>query len=197
MTFREPSVELQPPRLMMSKMNDEPLDRFAPERWLQPDARMKVCWRMQMDGDAAAPASAGDWLTLTSSVALQPPTPPQIINLFEQARACAAYGYFFYPLYALAVEHVVRVADAAVAAKCQMMSAPSSQTDRFVARIKWLAKHGAITDFSAERWHKLRAWRNELTHQTRPTTLTPAMVAPLFDSVARDIQALFSMNSAA
>lgn len=103
---------------------------------------------------------------------------------------------FFYPLYSLAVEQVMRVADAAVAAKCQMLAAPRSQTDRFATRIDWLAKHGGIADFSAERWHQLRAWRNELAHQTRPTILTPAMVAPLFDSIARDIQALFSTGSA-
>jgi hypothetical protein len=180
----------------MSKMNDEPLDRFVPERWLEPDVRMKLFWKMQMDSGAVVPASGSDWLSLTSMVAVQPPTPTRIINLFEQARACAAYGYFFYPLYSLAVEQVVRVADAAVAVKCEMLAAPRSQTDRFARRIDWLAKHGSIADFSAESWHHLRAWRNELTHQTRPTILTPAMVAPLFDSVARDIQALFSTGSA-
>jgi hypothetical protein len=179
----------------MRAMNDETIERFMPKRWLEPDERMKVFWKTRPDSGTVVPASADDWLSGMSAL-ISPPVPPPIINLFEQARACAAYGYFFYPLYSLAVEQVVRVADAAMTVKCKMMSAPKSQTSRFIERVDWLARHGGMADFDAQRWHHLRAWRNELTHQTRPTILTPAMVASLLDTVARDIQALFTVDPA-
>jgi hypothetical protein len=180
-----------PARYHARMADSEIIERFVPERWLEPDSRMKLFANIDLETGQVTATSAADWLRLTSIVSLHPPVPPNIINLFEQARACAVYGYFFYPLYALAVEHVVRVADAAVKSKCEQLAAPRKQARDFEDRIDWLAGQLGVPLFDKARWHMRRKWRNEVTHQTQRTILTPVSVGPIFNSIAEDIQALF------
>jgi hypothetical protein len=54
-------------------------------------------------------------------------TPKDIINLFEVARGCLLYGYFYYPLYTIGIENLYRVLEGAVSRKCKSLNAPTSK----------------------------------------------------------------------
>jgi hypothetical protein len=100
-------------------------ERFDPARWLHADARKGYLYTIENDSDLPRLTTADDWLRSFSAARLEPPVPTQITNMFEQARACAAYAFFFYPLYGLAVEHAVRTVDASVKVRCGEFSASS------------------------------------------------------------------------
>src|SRR5437016_11236368 len=107
-------------------MTDVTLDCFDTDRWLQPDARMELFLKLDLRSGSVTRSVADDWLKLWKRGSLDSPVPAQIINLFEQARACICYGYFFYPLYALGIEQLTRVADAAATVRCEQLGAPRS-----------------------------------------------------------------------
>lgn len=165
--------------------------RFDTDRWLMPDLRMEQFLTLNKLTGSARDSTADDWLRLWKRGHLDLPVPAQIIELFEQARACICYGYFFYPLYALGIEQLMRVADAAVAVRCEQLDAPKS-VHTLSQRINWLAKSNYTRGFDAQHWHRLRLFRNEATHHTRASVIPPAMAAPVLWNLAADIQALFA-----
>src|SRR5262249_39654732 len=68
--------------------------------------------------------SGHDWANHILKPALSGNVPIDVKELFEVARGAMLYGYFFYPLYALADEQLSRVAEAAITHKCLELSAP-------------------------------------------------------------------------
>jgi hypothetical protein len=174
-------------------MNNHEIDRCSPSRWLQPDPTLAVFQKLShVDGSVVA-MTAEDWFEVWQHATIDSPVPADIINLFEQARACLAYGYFFYPLYALGIEQLLRVADAALMVKCDALGA-SAKT--FEKRIDWLAARGDRPSFDPEHWHGLRKFRNESSHHSRRMLLTPATAMQFLGDVARAIEALFTPDAA-
>lgn len=173
-------------------MEDVKVDRFSPSRWLQPDPTLALFQKLShLDGSVAV-MTAEDWFEVWQHATIDSPVPVDIINLFEQARACLAYGYFFYPLYALGIEQLLRVADAALAVKCDALGAPAKT---FEKRIDWLAAHGDRPSFDPDHWHGLRKFRNETSHHSRRILLTPAAAMQLLGDVAIEIEALFTLEA--
>ena len=100
-------------------MNDSVLDRLTPARWLQPDPTLAVFVKLShVDGTVLA-MTPDDWSEVWRHSSIDAPVPRDIVRMFEQARACLAYGFFYYPLYALGIEQLLRVADAALGVKCE------------------------------------------------------------------------------
>ena len=131
-----------------------------------------------------------DWAALFLPPGLSATVPLHVAQLFEVARGCALYGFFFYPLYALALEKLWRAADVACSARFQADGGPQS-IRTFEGRINWLRDHGAFDAASAEQWHATRRRRNSASHPEFQQLALPGEVANLVRVVALQISALF------
>lgn len=98
-------------------------ERFTPDRWLQPDPTLSVFSKLDLATGTVEPMTAEDWFVVWRDAAVDSPVPTGIVHRVEQARACLAYGFFYYPLYALGVEQLLRVAEAALAVRSAELNA--------------------------------------------------------------------------
>ena len=104
------------------------------------------------------------------------------------------YGYFFYPLYTLAIEQLFRVGDAAVKHKCKALKAPLS-CKSFNCQIAWLAKNGVISADDSQWWHDIRVSRNAASHSERQHIAPPGLAIGYLEQVAQGINDLFVYGS--
>src|SRR2546423_7399041 len=93
------------------------------ENWLQPDPTSTIFVQLSHSDGSVSPMSGEDWAAQFLTPSLAATVPEELRKLFEVARGAMAYGYFFYPLYALAGEQLYRVAEAAVSEKYTRLGA--------------------------------------------------------------------------
>ena len=163
-------------------------ERFTPDRWLQPDPSLSVFSKMNLTTGTVEPMTAQDWFVVWRDAIVDPAVPPDIVNRIEQARACLAYGFFYY---ALGVEQLLRVAEAALTLRCETLNVPRNSRT-FEKRIDWFAGSGTIQNFDRDHWHVLRKVRNETTHGAHRMLLTPAAAKQLLHDVVAAITLLFA-----
>ena len=96
---------------------------LTPENWLVADPASTIFSKISHTDGTVTPMSGQEWLCLFRDPTLSKSVPKNVRTLFEVARGSLAYGYFFYPLYTLACEQLLRVAEAAVSEKCRMLRA--------------------------------------------------------------------------
>ena len=166
--------------------------RLSPDRWLQSDPKIPFVKFSTIDG-SPQPMTPEDWVPVWRDSALHAPVPVDIINRFEQARACIAYACFFYPLYGLGVGQLLRVADAALLVKCVQLHAPKN-IKTFEKRIDWVASMRAVAGFDAKYWHGLRHFRNEDVHERAATIVSPGAAQPFLRAISDEIQRLFERS---
>lgn len=65
--------------------------------------------------------TASDWAASILEPKLTDNVPIEVLKLFEVARGLMLYGYFFYPVYTLALEQLSRVAETSINHKCKEM----------------------------------------------------------------------------
>ena len=136
-----------------------------------------------------------DYLRYIFTPCLLEVVPDDVQALFEVARGAMAYGYFFYPLFTLAMEQLFRVAEAAVAYKCLDMGIPKSKS-RFKEKIVWLIDKGIIPKTDRGSWDSIRELRNMTSHPERQMILPPAMPIELLERTALLINSLFNSKRA-
>jgi hypothetical protein len=84
---------------------------------LEPEEILKEFVNLSSDGHLRSITSE-EWAQRILEPHLSLAVPPEIQRLFEVAQGAILYGYFFYPLYTLALEQVFRVVETAVSDKC-------------------------------------------------------------------------------
>ena len=104
-------------------MSDLRIKQLSVRNWLEPDAAVKFFVGASADGCTHELVGA-DWLEEVLDPKVEQQVPQEIRELFEVARGAMAYAYFFYPLYTLALEQLLRVADAAVLHRCRSTTHP-------------------------------------------------------------------------
>jgi hypothetical protein len=102
-----------------------------------------------------------------------------------------AYGIFFYPIYTIGIEQLLRVVESAVGYKCKGMGALSSE-GTFKKKIEWLIESGAIPKSQSVHWEGVRGLRNIASHPKMQSIYMPVEALKFIESVARDINTLFS-----
>ena len=162
---------------------------ITPSNWLEPDDVLKGFVRISPGGQSQ-PITGDDYLRDILRPRLLESVPTDVQALFEVARGAMAYGYFFYPLYTLAAQHLFRVAEAAVAHKCKALGAPKSRKT-FKKRISWLVDEGVIPSSEFIRWDAIRELRNAASHPERQSILTPGNAIGLLERIAVQINSLF------
>lgn len=154
------------------------------DNWLEPEDVAKLF--VEMNGISM---SGHDWANHILKPALAGNVSNDVKEMFEVARGAMLYGYFFYPLYALAGEQLSRVAEAAITHKCLELSAPKKL--RFEEKINWLAKQSVLSDEEKDYWHTIRKYRNEVSHPKFQNKLPPGAVLGLLINFVKRINLLF------
>lgn len=166
--------------------------RLTADNWLVPDrAWTSVVHGVSCDGEVHM-MTANQWMQSVLAFNLLERTPVEVRKLFEVARGCMVYGYFFYPMLTLGSEQLYRVAEAALDYKCQEMGRHKPR-ESFAGKIKWLESESVLSD--KERWDAIRHLRNEASHAKRQTVLAPGMVLGLLGSITAGINSLFCPSS--
>lgn len=160
------------------------------ENWLQPDETLRYFKKSRPNGQLDIVSGDG-YLEAALTPTLLKAVPENIQALFEVARGAVAYGYFFYPLYALAGEQLFRVAEAALKQRCKHLQVPRSKKT-FQDRINWLAESGIISDAEAARWQNIRHLRNKASHPTGQMISTPMDALGILATAAEEINSLFA-----
>ena len=164
--------------------------RITLKNWMLPDpASAALAMVSRLDG-SARPITPEDYVAPALQPQLYATVPEDVRDLYEVARGALAYGYFFYPLFTLATDQCLRVAEAAVDAKAQAFGCPK-KVKHFYDRIEWLVARGAISPADRESWHGLRELRNEGSHPRNQHIFTASIVFDMFRHVAARVNSLF------
>lgn len=171
-------------------MTESGSKEITPSNWLEPDRVLKGFVRISPNG-RSQPITSGEYLNHVLAPKLLESVPTEVQALFEVARGAMAYGYFFYPLYTLGAEQLFRVAEAAVAYKCEALGVPKLERT-FKKKITWLVGHGTIPEPELNRWQACRKLRNVASHPDRQSILTPWDAISILEGIAEQINSVFS-----
>jgi hypothetical protein len=117
--------------------------------------------------------------------------PSRICKLFEVARSSMLYGYFFYPLFTLAYEQLLRFAEAAISEKCELINAKKINS-KFKGKLDYLGKIGILSDDEYHRWNSFRELRNIASHPEQQTILPPGITLRFIFDTSELINTLFA-----
>ncbi len=151
------------------------------ENWVSPDPLMNS---LMMSGK--------DWLESILEPQLKEIVPLEICKLFEVARDSMLYGYFFYPLFTLALEQLLRVAETAVSEKCKQLTVEKISRNRFIDKLNYLRKAGVLSDEEYSRWNALRNLRNIASHPDQQAIFPPGVTLKFVFDISELINALFA-----
>lgn len=150
------------------------------ENWLKADQISGSLIHMSLD----------EYIETILKPKLDERVPLELRAMFEAAKGALAYGYLFYPLYALAEDQLFRVAEAAVKIRCDQMRAPSLRD--FKARLRWLTDEGALTELERGTWDAIRKLRNIVSHPTHQRLGPPGPAVGILERMAERINSLFA-----
>lgn len=158
------------------------------ENWMNPDPLMKNLITHQ---DSIM--SAGDWAISILEPKLSETVPLEIHKLFEVARGAMLYGYFFYPLFTLAFEQLLRVAEAAISEKCRQITT-NKIGNNFKDKVDYLNKNKFFSDEEYTKWQSLRDLRNIASHPNEQTILSPGITIESISSISLLINKLYTQH---
>jgi len=173
-------------------MNEFGIKKISIDNWTQPDSIMSIFVRTDQHGQTRQ-STEFDWIQAILKPEMGDAVPADVQSLFEVARGSMTYGYFFYPLFTLAAEQLFRVAETAIALKCNELNAPKS-VRTYHMRIAWLLECGAIDRKLERHWESARKLRNSASHPSKQTILTPGDALSILSLTAENITALFNDN---
>ncbi|MCC8996647.1 MAG: hypothetical protein LM517_06275 [Nitrosomonas sp.] len=162
------------------------------ENWMNRDPLMKNLIMLQ-DGKISI-MSAGDWAILILEPKLSETVPLEIHKLFEVARGAMLYGYFFYPLFTLAFEQLLRVAEAAISEKCRQITT-NKIGNNFKNKVDYLNKNQFFSDEEYTKWQSLRNLRNIASHPNEQTILPPGITIECISNISGLINSLYRKSS--
>ena len=136
--------------------------QITSKNWMEHDEVLQGFVKFTPDGQSHT-ITGEEYIQYILEPKLNESVPIEVIKLFEVARGVMVYGYFFYPLYAIATEQLYRVIEAAIYHKCKELNAPNS-IETYNDRIEWLLKQNAITYEESIRLHVARKARNISSH---------------------------------
>ncbi len=160
------------------------------ENWISPDPLMCNLVMHNKDNGMISIMSGDDWALSILEPKPAETVPIEILKLFEVARGSMLYGYFFYPLYTLALEQCYRVAEAAITEKCNQLNAPK-KAKTFKDRLVYLHKTDVISKLTHDNWNAIRELRNSASHPKEQTILTPGMALGMLFQIADEVNSLF------
>ena len=172
-----------------------PTKSLTSENWLLPDSEGLANFKVLNESEARE-LTADEWLKLCQSAELHLKVPRNVRQHFEAARGALAYGYFFCPLYTLAVEQLFRAAECAVMQKCKetngrVVDIKGKPIDYYQA-LAWLRKINFISRDDFHQWDSIRKFRpHPPANKEATAAFPPGFVANHLKFVAERINGLF------
>ncbi len=163
------------------------------ENYLEPDEMMRPFVTLDASG-TSRPIPQEQWANEMLGVTLSERVPVEVRRLFAVARGAMLYGWFFYPLFTLASEQLLRTAEASIALKCRALGAPR-KVSGFFARIEWLREAGLFSEQAASIWHSVRELRNSASHPSDQMILMPGHALSVLARTAQEIDRLYASSS--
>lgn len=116
--------------------------------------------------------------------------PIELRRQFESARGAMLYGCFFYPLFALGADQLLRVAESAVTHKCLIRTLAKKNT-RYEIKLQKLKDDKCLTVTEYSEWEILRRLRNEYSHSKIQTVFPPFEAISILKNITDKINLLF------
>jgi hypothetical protein len=139
------------------------LKLVTPENWLEPDPLSALIVKMDHRDGTVSAVDGRDWITYVNGIAISDGVPPEVRAAYEFMVGAIGYAYFYYPIFTIVIQQLLRVADFAVAHLFDVRDdLPKTRT--FEQRIKVLKDIGALDTSTFVRWNAIRQLRNEATH---------------------------------
>ncbi len=166
------------------------IKELAIDNWLQVDTTSAKLIRNNEGAKKKCIEVSNKYADSILRYKLSESVPQQIRRIFEVAKGAMVYGYFFYPLFTLGLEHICKVAEATVIVKCEEVKAPRWVSSFFKA-IEFLAEINVFSNDTKNRWHALRKLRNNISHPKGQSILTPGMAIGILAPLVADINDIF------
>lgn len=152
--------------------------RITTANWLAPDRESSLPnW------------SSEQWIASFLKPQLDNDVPAEVRRLFEIARGCMIYSWFFYPLATLGFEQITRVMESAVCQRCEMLKL---RTGRYEENINALVRTGVISVADQPRWHAGRRLRNSRSHPEDIMLIDPGQAWGQLENCTELINSLFA-----
>ncbi len=156
--------------------------------WMEPDTSGEFA---RVDPEA--------WRDAFLAIRLHEGVPSEIVELFEAARGCMIYGWFFSPLMILGVEQCYRLLEAAVRVRCMQLELPVAVQDRqgrthalsFSRNLRQLIERGAISKEDATLWKQAGELRHWAALPEHPVPVGPDHASTALTRAASLLNRLF------
>lgn len=146
-----------------------------------------------LPNNSTRPILPREWIDDIQKSKLDDSTPFEIQKLFEVAKGTMIYGYFFYPILTLSSEQFTRVAETAINIKCNTINCPKAR-NTFSKKVDWLLQESILSKDLHTKWKSIVKLSNMFSHPSRQNIFNPVMAINLMDTVARNINYLFSKD---
>jgi uncharacterized protein DUF4145 len=127
---------------------------------LDPDPLSKIMYSME-DG-VARPMAPNDILRALETIRLSEEIPLDVRRAYRTALGAMAYAYWYYPLYTMTAQQLLRVADFAL--DVFMKGRGIQRQYGLASRIADLSRTEIISDEQRTQWDAIRRLRNSVTH---------------------------------
>jgi len=145
----------------------------TPKNWLEPDRVSSLLVKLDHRSGMVTSVDGRDWISFVNDLKLNDTVPVKVRDAYEFTIGAIGYAYFYYPLFTIVTEQVLRVADFAVAHLFALRSdLPKRKT--FQARIEALRALNYLDEASYTRWDAIRNLRNRSTHPEWQQTWGPS-----------------------
>jgi hypothetical protein len=125
-----------------------------------------------MRDGTSRPTTGEDWITDVVAINVGDQVPEDVATLFDFAKGALGYGYYYYPLFTLATQQLLRVADIAVDELFKALAIERKPLS-LVRRLAILYERRLISDEQYRMLDILRNMRNSATHGSSPTIMIP------------------------
>ena len=160
------------------------------ENWQKPDEINKYFIKRNFSTGETKEITENDRTKLFLKYELSENVPINVRKQFETARGALLYGYYFYPLFALGIDQLYRVAESAITHKCVNLSLTNKDSS-YRKKLNQLKKHKIIDKDEFRKWESFRELRNLYTHSTSQS-LYPHWEADFtLKSITKEINSLF------
>lgn len=158
---------------------------------LDPTIASGIFVRLSLRDGAVDPLSAEDWVRQALVPQLAPHVPEAVREMFEIARGAIVYGVYFYPLFTLGSEQLLRVQEAAAREKAAAVGV-DVENATYQELLRALRARGFLSGKDAKEWSERRKRRNFATHADRATILPPATALQELRRAAESMNRLFA-----
>jgi hypothetical protein len=168
------------------------------ENWSAPDETSQIFVELNIGSGEKRQLTGDRLVEVFLGAELDDTVPQDIRDMWEVARGVLAYGWFFYPLYALGEDQLHRVADAAVLARYQQLDGPRDRRGQWpslYARLEWLVQQGQFDEPLRRQWDAIRELRNYGSHATYARISMPLDAMRTLELLAREINGLFAASA--